>query len=71
MKYVPKYCIINCDGKVLIRTEDRSLKLVSVDEKDLVNQKDVCYFNTADAAENYIWKYGYLDIDPTLRPFQL
>jgi len=71
MKYKPKYCIINSRGDVLIRTEDHTLKLVFVAEENLINEKDVCYFNSQEAAENHIWKYNYLNIEATLRPFQI
>ncbi len=68
MKYVPKYCIINHEGKVLIRTDDHSLKLVMVAPEELLTMDDVYYFNSSESAEDYIWKYSFLNIDPTLRP---
>lgn len=55
----------------MIRTEDHTLKLVFVAEENLINEKDVCYFNSQEAAENHIWKYNYLNIEATLRPFQI
>ena len=36
-----------------------------------MSEDDVCYFNSEESAENYIWKYQFLEIDPTLRPFQI
>ncbi len=71
MKYVPKYCIVNHEGKVLVRTSDHSLKLVSIPQENLMSEDDVCYFNSEESAENYIWKYQFLEIDATLRPFQI
>lgn len=71
MKYIPKYCIVNYEGKVLVRTTDHSLKLISIPDENLINEKDVCYFNSEESAENYIWKHEFLEIDPTLRAFQI
>lgn len=51
---------------MLVKTPDHSLKLISILQENLMNEKDVCYFNLEDSAKNYIWKYQFLEIDAIL-----